>query len=56
MSILLGLEPSQKFGVGGDGGGWWSKSILEFRCGPNLGLGLEAGTKLNKNAFPIKEK
>ena len=29
------------------GGGWWSKGILEFRFGPNLGLRLEAGTKLN---------
>ena len=44
MSVLLGLEPFQKFGVGG---GWWSKGILEFRFGPNLGLRLEAGTKLN---------
>ena len=35
MSVLLGLEPFQKFGVGG----WWSKGILEFRFGPNLGLG-----------------
>ena len=45
MSVLLGLEPSQKFGVGG--WWWWSKGILEFRFGPNLGLGLEAWTKLN---------
>ena len=29
------------------GGGWWSKGILEFRFGPNLGLRLEAWTKLN---------
>ena len=36
MSILLGLEPFQKLGVGG---GWWSKGILGFRFGPNLGLG-----------------
>ena len=28
-------------------GWWWSKGILEFRFGPNLGLGLEAWTKLN---------
>ena len=33
MSILLGLEPFQKLGVGG---GWWSKGILGFRFGPNL--------------------
>ena len=49
MSLLLGPEPFQKFGVGGGGGGggWWSKGILEFRFGPNLGLRLEAWTKLN---------
>ena len=35
MSILLGLEPFQKLAVGGG----WSKGILEFRFGPNLGLG-----------------
>ena len=29
-------------------GGGWSKAILEFRFGPNLGLRLEAGTKGNK--------
>ena len=41
-------EPFQKFAVvGGDGGGWWSEGILEFRFGPGLGLRLEAGTKLN---------
>ena len=45
MSLLLGPEPFQKFGV--VGGWWWSKGILEFRFGPNLGLKLEAGTKLN---------
>ena len=50
MSLLLGLEPFQKFAVVGGGGGgwwWWSKGILEFRFGPNLGLRLEAWTKLN---------
>ena len=52
MSALLGLELSQKFAVGGWWGvdglwWWWSKSILEFCFGPNLGLRLEAGTKLN---------
>ena len=50
MSLLLGLEPLQKFAVvvgGGGGGWWWSKGILEFRFGPNLGLRLEAWTKLN---------
>ena len=45
ISILQGLEPFQKFALGG---GWWSKGILEFHFGPNLGLRLEAGTKLNK--------
>ena len=30
------------------GGGWWSKGILEFHFGPNLGLRLGAGIKLNK--------
>ena len=40
MSLLLGLELFQKFGVGGGGGWWWwSKGILEFRFGPKLGLG-----------------
>ena len=39
MSILLGLEPFQKLAVVVGGGGWWSKGILEFRFGPNLGLG-----------------
>ena len=49
MSLLLGLEPLQKFAVvgGGGGGWWWSKGFLEFRFGPNLGLRLEAWTKLN---------
>ena len=28
----------------------WSKGILELRFGPNLGLGLEGGTKLNNIA------
>ena len=46
MSLLLCLEPFQKFAVGG-GGCWWSKVTLKFRFGPNLGLRLEAGTKLN---------
>ena len=55
MSLQLGPEPFQKFGVGG---GWWvvvggggglSKGILEFRFGPNLGLRLEAWTKLNNS-------
>ena len=32
------------------GGGGCSKGILEFHFGPNLGLRLEAGTKLNNNA------
>ena len=53
MSLLLGLEPLKKFAVvvmvGGGGGGGWSKGILEFRFGPNLGLRLEAWTKRNKN-------
>ena len=30
-------------------GGWWSKGISELCFGPNLGLRLEAGTKLNNN-------
>ena len=47
MSLLIGLEPFHKFAVGGGGGGGWSKGILEFHFGPNLGLRLEAGTKLN---------
>ena len=57
MSLLLGIETFQKFAVvvgGGGGGGWWwwrwvvwSKGILEFRFGTNLGLRLEAWTKLN---------
>ena len=52
MSLPLGLEPTQKFAVvgGGGGGGGWSKGILEFRFGRNLGLRLQAGTKLN-NTF-----
>ena len=53
MSLLLGIETFQKFAVvvvgGGGGGWWWSKGILEFRFGPNLGLRLEAWTKLNNN-------
>ena len=47
MSVLLGLEPFKKFGVGVSGG--WSKDILEFRFGPNLGLRLETGIKLNNS-------
>ena len=31
--------------------GWWSKGILGFCFGPNLGLRLGAGTKLNKIAW-----
>ena len=34
------------------GGLWWSKGILEFRFDPNLGLRLEAETKLNKSGVP----
>ena len=45
MSLLLGIETFQKFAVLVVGG--WSKGILEFRFGPNLGLRLEAWTKLN---------
>ena len=44
-SLLLGLKPFQKIGVGE--WWWWSKGILEFHFGPSLGLRLEAGTKLN---------
>ena len=44
MCLLLSLEPFQKFAVGGG----WSKDILEFRFGPNLGLRLKAETKLKK--------
>ena len=29
---------------------WWSKGILEFPFGPNLGIRLEACTKLNNNS------
>ena len=52
MSLLLGLELFQKFAVVGGGGGgggwwWWSKGISKFLFGPNLGLRLEAWTKLN---------
>ena len=47
MSLLLGLEPFQKFTVG-DGGGW-SKGILAFRFGPNLGFRTWSFHKLNKN-------
>ena len=47
MNILLGQEPFQKFTVVVGGWCWWSKGILEFRFGPNLGLRLEAWTKLN---------
>ena len=45
MSVLLGLEPFQKFGVGGGGGGWvvkrhfrvplWSKPwTWDMKLGP----------------------
>ena len=43
-----------KLGVGGgsrDYTGRWSKGILEFHFDPNLGLRLEAWTKLNKMEF-----
>ena len=42
MSLLVGW-----FAVGGGRGRRWSKGILEFCFCPNLGLRLEAGTKLN---------
>ena len=38
-------------GVGG-----WSKGILEFRFGTNLGLRLEARTKLNNNRISPEDK
>ena len=47
MSLLLGLVPFQKFAVVGGGGGW-SKGILELRFGPNLGIRVGPGNKLNK--------
>ena len=50
MSLLLGLEPFQKFVVVVVGGGW-SKGVLGFRFGPKFGLRLEAGTKLNNKKF-----
>ena len=58
MSLLLGPEPFQKFGVGHGwwvvGRWWWLKGILEFRFGPNIGLRLEAGTKLkNKTKWHL---
>ena len=31
-----------------------SKGILEFNFGPNLGLRLEAGTKLNNNTTLVE--
>ena len=43
MSLLLGLYITLSKVLCG----WWSKGNLEFRFGPNLGLRLEAGTKLN---------
>ena len=56
MSLILGLEPFQKLGVGGgDVGWWWSKGILELRLGPNLGLRPEAWTKLNNNHTILKD-
>ena len=54
MSLLLGPEPFQKFGVGGRWW-WWSKGILEFRFGPNLGLRLEAWTKLNNIKLKVPD-
>ena len=56
MSILLGLEPFQKFGVGG--GGWWSIGILEFRFGTNLRLGawsLDQAEQKLKNLLIFKK-
>ena len=44
MSLLLGLEPLQKFAVVVVGG---QKAFLEYRFGPNLGFRLHAWTKLN---------
>ena len=39
ISLLLGLEPFQKFAVVvGVGGWWWSKDILDFCFCQNLGL------------------
>ena len=49
MSVLLGLEPFQKFGVGGGGGGWvvkrhfsvplWSKPwTWDMKLGPTKNL------------------
>ena len=52
MSLLLGLEPFKKFGVGE----WWLKGIVEFRFGPNLGLRLEAGTKQIYDKSNIQSK
>ena len=42
--VLFGLDPFQKFDVGRlwvvvRKWRWWSKGILEFRIGPNLGFG-----------------
>ena len=51
MSLLLGIEPFKKFVVGG-GGGWWSKDILEFRFGPNLGLRLGRTVEKTLNLSP----
>ena len=58
MSLILRLKLFQKFAVGGVGRWWWSKGIIEFRFGPNLGLELEAWTKLNNmnrfwDLFPL---
>ena len=54
MSLLLGLEPFQKFGVGGGGGG--QKAFQSSTFGSNLGLRLEAGTKLNITSRAGKQR
>ena len=33
----------------------WSKGILEFRFGPNLGLRLETWTKLNNYSIIVRK-
>ena len=50
MSVLLGLEPSQNFAVGG----WWvdgQNAFYIFALVQTLDLGLEAWTKLNNIAY-----